>query len=92
MTAPVRSSGITSSDLEDGLEQDRLGLRCGVAEPEDPGHLEGRVRRVDRVVLAVEHPRSDVDDGIPSDRSLTHRLDDPLLHRRQVAGRDDPAD
>src|SRR4051794_18088220 len=74
-------------DLEDGLEQDRLRATRGLLEGEGAGDLEGDLRRVRVVVLAVDERHSDVDDRVARAHAVGERLLDALLDRRDELDR-----
>src|SRR4051795_6116988 len=65
-----------------------MGLLHRLLEGHGPGDLEGVLRRVDPVVLAVVEAHPEILHGVSGERAVLHRLGDPLLHRRNEALRD----
>ena len=82
MTSPRNSSGRDHLDREDRLEQDRLGALGGLLEGERAGDLEGDLRGVHVVVLAVHQRHAHVDRRIARLDAVLERLLDALLDRR----------
>src|SRR3954452_25425179 len=74
-------------DLEHRLEQDGLRAARGLLEGERAGDLEGDLRRVRVVVLAVDERHSDVDDRVARAHAVGERLLDALLDRRDELDR-----
>ena len=75
-------------DREDRLEQDRLGALGRLLEGERAGDLEGDLRRVGVVVLAVDERDAHVDHRVAGLDAVLERLLDALLDRRDELGRD----
>src|SRR3954470_6447352 len=78
-------------DLEHRLEQDGLRAARGLLEGERAGDLEGDLRRVGVVVLAVDQGDPDVDDRIAGAHAVGERLFDALLDGRDELDRDGSA-
>src|SRR4051812_14465299 len=74
-------------DLEDRLEQDGLRAARRLLEGERAGDLEGDLRRVRLVVLAVDERHADVDDGVARAHAVGERLLDALLDGRDELDR-----
>src|SRR5204862_5937171 len=75
-------------DLEDRLEQDRLGAPGRLLEGKRTGDLEGDLRRVGVVVLAVHERHADVDHRVAGAHAGLQRLLDALLDRGDELGGD----
>src|SRR3954453_5908275 len=74
-------------DLEDGLEQDGLRPARRLLEGERARDLEGDLRRVRLVVLAVDERHADVDDRVARAHAVGERLLDALLDGGDELGR-----
>src|SRR3954452_8306722 len=74
-------------DLEHRLEQDGLRAARGLLEGERAGDLEGDLRRVRVMVLAVDERHADVDDRVARADAVGQRLLDALLDRRDELDR-----
>ena len=72
--------------LIDRLEQHRLALRQSLVDGEAAGELERHVGGVDGVIGAVDQLHRDVDHR-EAERPVLERVDDALLHRRDVVAR-----
>ena len=81
MTSPWFGLGHGHDELADRLEQDRVGLRQRLLQPDRRRDLERHLGAVDRVVLAVEARDLHVDDGEAERAAVLHRLGDALLDR-----------
>src|SRR4051794_38289411 len=66
------------------LEQGRAGLARGLLEDHRAGDLEGHLRGVDLVVLAVEQGRLDADHRVAGEDAVLHRVLHALVDRRDV--------
>src|SRR3954466_1190233 len=75
-------------DLEHRLQQDRLGLPCGLLERRDTGDLEGELGGVDVVVGAVLEADLDVDHRVAGEHAELHGLLRTVVDRRDVLARD----
>src|SRR4051795_5694037 len=69
-------------DLEHRLEQAGLRAASGLLKGERAGDLEGDLRRVRVMVLAVDERHADVDDGVARAHTVGQCLLDALLDRR----------
>src|SRR3954471_20569006 len=78
-------------DLEHGLEQDGLRPARRLLEGERAGDLEGDLRRVRLMVLAVDERHADVDDRVARAHAVGERLLDALLDGRDELDRHGPA-
>src|SRR4051812_28873440 len=74
-------------DLEHRLEQDRLRATRGLLEGKRAGDLEGDLRGVRVMVLAVDERHADVDDRVARAHAVGERLLDALLDRRDELDR-----
>src|SRR5919112_4205007 len=72
------------------LEQGRAGLACGLLEDHRAGDLEGHLRGVDLVVLAIEQGRLHADHGVAGEDAVLHRVLHALVDRGDVLPRDAP--
>src|SRR5712691_11513573 len=79
-------------NVHDWLEQHRTRLRKRGFEPNCTGRLEGRLARVNRVILAENKRALHVDHGVTSDHTLFEGLADSLFDRRDELAGDDAAD
>src|SRR5215207_7553025 len=70
------------------LQQSRAGLACGLLEDHRAGDLEGHLRGVDLVVLAVEQGRLHADHGVAGEHAVLHRVLHALVDRGDVLPRD----
>src|SRR5919199_75093 len=70
------------------LEQGRAGLAGGLLEDHRAGDLEGHLRGVDLVVLAVEQGGLDADQRVAGEDAVLHGVLDALVDRRDVLPRD----
>src|SRR4051812_31391050 len=70
------------------LEQGRTGLARGLLEDHRAGDLEGHLRGVDLVVLAVQQGSLDADHGVAGEDAVLHRVLHALVDRRDVLPRD----
>src|SRR5919112_504511 len=70
------------------LEQGRAGLARGLLEDHRAGDLEGHLRGVDLVGLAVEQGCLHPDHGIAGEDAVLHRVLHALVDRRDVLPRD----
>src|SRR4051794_4611913 len=75
-------------DGHERLEQGRAGLAGGLLEGDRAGDLEGHLRGVDLVVLAVQEQRLDPDHGIAGEDAVLHGVLHALVHRGDVLLRD----
>src|SRR5689334_2539519 len=70
------------------LEQGRVGLARGLLEDHRAGDLEGHLRGVDLVVLAVEQDRLDAHHRVAGEDAVLHGVLDAVVHRGDVLPRD----
>src|SRR5215210_7845665 len=75
-------------DGHERLEQGRAGLARGLLEDHRAGDLEGHLRGVDLVVLAVEQRRLDTHHGVAGEDAVLHGVLHALVDRRDVLPRD----
>src|SRR3954470_21044168 len=75
-------------DGHERLEQGRVGLARGLLEDHRAGDLEGHLRGVDLVVLAVEQGRLDAHHRVAGEDAVLHRVLHALVDRRDVLPRD----
>src|SRR4051794_36132085 len=73
------------------LEQGRAGLAGGLLEDHRAGDLEGHLRGVDLVVLAVQQGGLDAHDRVASEDAVLHGVLDALVDRGDVLPRDPTA-
>src|SRR4051795_4394187 len=71
-------------DGHERLEQGRAGLACGLLEDHRAGDLEGHLRGVDLVVLAVDQRRLHTDHGVAGEDAVLHGVLHARVHRRDV--------
>src|SRR3954471_2488275 len=71
-------------DGHERLEQGRVGLACGLLEDHRAGDLEGHLRGVDLVVLAVDQGGLDTDHRVAGEDAVLHGVLDALVDRRDV--------
>src|SRR6478752_3859322 len=77
-------------DRHERLEQGRAGLACRLLEGDRAGDLEGHLRGVDLVVLAVEQRCLDADHGVAGENAVLHGVLHARVDRRDVLPRDPP--
>src|SRR5918997_1061561 len=75
-------------DCHQRLEQGRAGLACGLLEDHRAGDLEGHLRGVDLVVLAVQQGGLHADHGVAGEDAVLHGVLHALVDRRDVLPRD----
>src|SRR5215210_4340057 len=75
-------------DGHERLEQSRAGLAGGLLEDHRAGDLEGHLRGVDLVVLAVEQRGLDADHGVAGKHAVLHGVLHALVDRGDVLPRD----
>src|SRR6185312_11101945 len=74
--------GTGNLEMDDGLEDDGVGLVYGIEEGLATGRYESNFLRVDGMMFAVVHGDADVLQGKPVERAFAEHLPHALLHRR----------
>ena len=85
MTSPTDSSGTEAVTSMIGSSSTGPARSSASLHGDRAGHLERHLRRVDRVVAAVEEPHAHALDRVAGHGALLHRLEHALLDRGDEA-------